>query len=425
MPRKLIPFLVGALVAVAFPVSAQKFLPKSIQFKGDPDHSTQELLAAAGLQMGAVLTPAQMNEASKRLLDSGMFSTLSFKFDGQDLIFLLTPSDQLLSVHLDNLPLAPGTDLESKLNHQFPLYHGKLPSQGDLQEQVRAAIESTLAEQGIKATVLATPASDPKTHLVDSVHFSIASPPVLVRIAQIEGESAIFQEKLQSVAEEAAKIPYDTENSASSIEQAFDNFYLDRGYAAVKVTAKRSGNPSATPQAVDVPFVVTIQEGHQYKVGSVHLPADAPVSDADISRTLNAGTPGQLQGIRIRSLWALVASHYHSKGYLDCKLTPTPHFDETAATVNYDVAVDPGPVYHLGLVKFANVSDQLRAMLMRDWQLMPGEPFDESYVAGFIMNVQQHDPALRSTLNNVKYTFDAVADPQSHDVNLVIHLARQ
>lgn len=425
MPNKLILFLAAALVAAAFPIDAQQFVPKSIQFKGDPDHSTEEMLAASGLKKGAVLTYAQMNDVSKRLMDTGMFASLTFKFDGQDLIFQLTPSDQLLPIHLDNLPIAPGTDVDAKLHQQFPLYHGKISSDGDMMEQVRAAIEKILGDQGIKATILATQGADPKTRHVSSIHYTIASPPVQIQVSKIDGASSDLQEKLGGISKEAAKTPFDIDNSAPGIEHLFTVFYQDRGFAAVKVVASRAGNPIPGPDAIVVPFDVHIEEGRVYKIGTVHLPDNAPVTAAEVAKTLAAAPNGPVEGVRVRTLWTLIASRYRSKGYLDCKLTPTPHFDESSATVNYDLAVDPGPVYHLGFVKFDNVSDDVRVLLMRNWQLMPGEPFDEAYVGTFIPTVQKRDPQLRATLNNVKFSFDATADPQTHDVNVVIHLAKQ
>lgn len=41
-----------------------------------------------------------------------------------------------------------------------------------------------------------------------------------------------------------------------------------------------------------------------------------------------------------------------------------------------------------------------------------------------IATVQQNDPVLRRSLAGIKTTFDAVADPQTHDVNVVIRLAK-
>src|SRR3954463_7222612 len=99
MTSKLIPAVLAALLCTTVPLQAQKFIPKSIQFNGDPEYSNDELIAFAGLKKGDTLTYAQMNDVSKKLMDSGMFASLAFKFDGQDLVFQLTPAEQIVPLH--------------------------------------------------------------------------------------------------------------------------------------------------------------------------------------------------------------------------------------------------------------------------------------------------------------------------------------
>ena len=103
-----------AVLAVVCPASAQKFLPKAIQFQGAPDYSNQELMDAAGLKKGIVLDYAEMGDHSKQLLATGIFATVAFKFDGLYLTFILTPSTDLYPVRIQNLPLAAGKDLDGK-----------------------------------------------------------------------------------------------------------------------------------------------------------------------------------------------------------------------------------------------------------------------------------------------------------------------
>jgi outer membrane protein assembly factor BamA len=103
---------------------------------------------------------------------------------------------------------------------------------------------------------------------------------------------------------------------------------------------------------------------------------------------------------------------------------PHPNFNDADATVSYTVDVDPGPVYHLAFVKFDNVTDEMRNLLIHNWEMMPGDVFDESYVASFISKVQQQDPVLRRSLAGVKVRFEVMANPETHDVNVVIRLER-
>jgi outer membrane protein assembly factor BamA len=420
-------YLLFALLAVfvAFnSASAQKFQPKSIQFQGAPEYSADELLAATGLKKGVVLSYSDMQDYSKRLLGSGVFASVAFKFDGQDLVFLLTPSADLHPIHLDNLPLTPGADLDAKLHAQLPLYHGKVPAEGGLTDDVRAALEKLLAAEGITVTVVATNTADPSTHQMNGVAYSITTPPVQIVVAHVDGVSDAFQAKVHAVLDEASKNPFSTTDSASNIERIVEQFYGDQGYAAAKVQVSRSGDPSLQSGAIVVPFSIQVQEGRVYKIDAIHLPPGIPVTQAEIDKALDPSFGALPVGARVRSIWALIAPRYSAKGNLDCKVTPHAEFNEAAATVSYSVDVDPGPVYHLAFVKFDNVTDELRALLIHNWQMMPGDVFDESYVAAFIMKVQQQDPVLRRSLAGVKVKFDVMANPDTHDVNVVIRLER-
>jgi len=255
--------------------------------------------------------------------------------------------------------------------------------------------------------------------------FSIASPPVLVGSIQLQGVSPAMEAKVQRVVEHSAGAPFDTENTVPNLEHAFATFYADEGYAGVKVRAVRSGEPVIGAASVAIPFSVTVEEGHVYKVGAIQLPADALLTQAEVDKLRTAPPGNASQGAATRLIWYTISSRYKAKGYLDCTVTPHPELDEAAGLVNYKVEIIPGPVYRLALLKFDNVSDDLRKLLMRNWQMFPGDPFDQSYVADFIFKAQTSDPVLQRTLAGVKVTYDVRADPVSHDVNLVIKLERR
>jgi outer membrane protein assembly factor BamA len=418
------------LLSVCQLAPAQKFQPKTIQFKGAPDYSDQELLAAANLKRGVVLSAAEMNEHSKLLMDTGVFNGVTYKFDGVDMVYQLTVAPQLYAIHLDNLPLAPGAALDARIHAQQPLYHGKVPAEGTLMDGVINVLQQALADEGIHATVTTTPMGTPGTRQVTGMSFSIATPPVKVGTIEVRGVSPELAGRIKRVADRAAGTPFFTDTSAANLEHAFSSFYADEGYAAVKVQVARAGDFTVDEAAVNVPFAVTIEEGHLYKLGSVHLPADSLVTQAEVDKiaTLQTSTTAQMavpsKGAAIRGIWATISARYKAKGYLDCTIVPHPELDETASVVNYTVEIKPGAQYHLGLLRFDNVSDDLRKLLMRNWQMMPGDPFDESYVAGFLMAAQKSDPVLTRTLAGVKPTYTVMADPQTHEVNCVIKLER-
>lgn len=412
-------------LAALLPAHGQKFQPKTIQFNGAPEYSTEELLAAAELKKGAVLNYAEMNEHSKKLMDTGLFATLAFKFDGVDLIFSITPADGLLKARFDNIPLGSDEEIAAALHKQFPLFHGFVPTENGYSEAVRAALEQMLADRKLPATVVATPAAPTRARATATLmSYAITAPRVLAGPVTVRGASLEWTPKMNGIAAADGTASYDTAASAGNIERSFTDFYLDRGYAAAHATAARAGAATIDDQGIHVPYTVTIAEGRHYDIGTIQLPAGTPITQPEVDKIL-ANRPGAPEsGVRLRSLWLTVSQRFKAKGYLDVKVTPQPVFDDAAGKVNYAVTIETGPVYHLAFVKFEGASDELRALLIKNWQMMPGDPFDETYVAGFITNVQVHDPVLLRTLAGVQTSNSYTADPQTHDVNVVIRLSK-
>jgi outer membrane protein assembly factor BamA len=422
-----LPFaLVAAIAALilAAPLPAQKFLPKSIQFKGDPEYTDQELLDAMGLEKGVVLSGADMSAFAQKLMASGVFDNVAYKFDGQDLVFLLTGDPTLYPVRLGNLPFIPGPDLDARLHRRLPLYHGKVPSEGSLLNDVRKSFEAMLAGEGVQATVAAAPYAGPHDHnKASAMSFSISAPPVRLGTVHIEGASLALLPRLHDVIQLSTDMPFNSIDTPAALERKVTDFYVNQGFAAVKVEAVRSGALVTTPDAILVPVQVNIQEGKPYKINSIRLPPDALVTQAEVDKIVAA--PARLApGEALPGVLSLLNQRYKSKGYLDLVVAPHPTFQDAAGTVDYSIEIDPGSVYHVAYVKFANVSDDLRGRLMLQWQLMPGDVFDQTYLDTFLTRAESKDAVLHSSLAGALSTVETSADPTTHNVDVTIKLEK-
>src|SRR5665213_1753662 len=200
--------LTAAFVVFAALGSAQEYQPKSIEFKGAPEYSDPELLAAAQLKPGISLSVDAMKDHARILLDTGVFDNITFQFTGVDLRYQLTPSNTLSTVHLTNMPLAAGKDLDAKIHDRVPLYHGKVPADSGLMEQVRAAFEQILAAQGIKATVQAVATAGTAPGAAGTVNFSIASPPVVVGEIHLNTKSPALDPGADQILKKLPGKPY-------------------------------------------------------------------------------------------------------------------------------------------------------------------------------------------------------------------------
>ncbi len=117
MPR-IIRTLFAALLALAIVPSlrAQQLLkPQSVRFDGTQEYSPDELSAVTGVKKGATYTADFLAQGAQKLMASGVFEKVSYKFDGADLIYLLSDSPDLYPVIIDrNLPLDPAQNPDAR-----------------------------------------------------------------------------------------------------------------------------------------------------------------------------------------------------------------------------------------------------------------------------------------------------------------------
>lgn len=424
MPQKLILYLTAAFAVVSFPVHAQQYVPKSIQFKGDPDHSSDELLAVSGLKKGDVLTNAQMNDASKRLMDTGMFAGLNFKFDGQDLVFSLTPATDLCQIRLENLPLASGKELDARLHELLPLYHGKVPAEGGLTESVRTALEKLLADQGIQATVSAIANAGASTGGGGVIHFSIATPPVVVGPIRVKDASAPLDSGALEILTKLTGSPYDAVGSSGQISTYLDNYYHDKGYLEAAVEAMAQ-NASVSDGAVRIPFEVSVQPGIQYRLSAVRLAPEMVVKQADFDRQASLHPGDIADGQHLIENWQFLNRQFHNHGYMKASIHPAPVFDRANRTVSFDVTADPGPVYTMGALSLENVSDDLRAMMTAAWKMPEGATFNEGAIMSFYGIDETVNPALRRVFTSASCKFTLRVNDDKRTVDVVLRLERK
>jgi outer membrane protein assembly factor BamA len=422
--------IAASLLLCSLPSHSQKKVPPaqrkaqapSIRFQGAPEYTQEELLAAAGLKPNVRLSASEVKARAKQLNDTGFFAEVRFSNDSKGPLFTLTPSTQLFPIHLDNLPLQPGKELDLKLRALFPLYHGLLPANGSVLEGIRQTFEEMLAAQGVKATVKADLTSGLGPKKITAINFTVTSPAVRIGPIQLSGVSAAMQARADGLVAGQTGNEFDTENSAIGLQHAFEDLYQDQGYAAVEVEVAEIEPLIVTDQAVDIPYKIAIREGGVYKLGAIDYPADALVSRAEVQKVLSKYPAGSGRPLDLFLL--AVRDAYHARGYLDCDVSSHVSFNEATHIVDYRLDVAPGPLYRMGAVEFDGAPNAMAVRLTRLWKMAPGDTFDESYVSSFAAFAQKKDKSLSKWMLTVITTYDAKADPATHQVNCIFHFAK-
>ena len=416
------PVLLGILLAAAASAPAQKFQPKTIQFIGDPEYTNAELMKAAGLKLGDILSAAEMNQYSQKLMDSGVFAGLVYKFDGQDLIFQIRPA-QLFPLRLENLPLTPGPELDARLRAQLPLYHGTVPAEGGLLTDVCTALQDQLKALGIAATVGAVPYTDLTAHKVTAMSFSISTPAMLVGDIQIQGAGSVPDQARQLLSKVAGSA-YDREGSARAIVQSLEQTYRDEGYLDAAIHLEQLSSFAVSEAAVRVPFRVSVDAGSLYRVTAIQLVPGLLVSQADFDKQANTHPGDPADAVHIRQNWQFIERQYHNHGYMKAHVRATPTLNRAQSTVSYEINVDPGPVYTMGTLTIQNVSDDLRTAMLAAWKMPAGGTFNEGAILGFFATYNVN-PKLERIFAVVNCKYVLHLNDETRTVDVVLRLERR
>jgi outer membrane protein assembly factor BamA len=421
MRKALVLAVSSVFVCTGLLAEAQKYSPRSIQFKGAPQYTQEELLAAAGLKPGMELTTAEMGEHAKTLLGTGVFEKLSYNFNGQDLVYQLSPSGQLLPIKLVNLPPVGGLNIDATLRAKVPLYHGAVPADGGLTDQVRTVLEQELASKGMQASIIAAASSGATAGAKPVENFSVVSPDIQLGAVTVDAASVPLEPGALSILKHLEGSPYDVDGSPDQLATYLNNYYHDEGYLEVKTTPRLVGATTKLAEAIRVPFTVSVAPGPKYRLNAIHLDPSLLATQADFDKHAALHRGDIAGGQSLTKCWEYIALQYHNHGFMKPSVHPEATFDRANAQVNFSVTADPGEVYTMGKLTIENVSTDLRAAILAAWTVPPGTVFNEGAVRGFFAT-NDVKPALERVFaaSTVKYL--QTLDDNTRTVNIVLKL---
>ncbi|MGC1156345.1 MAG: POTRA domain-containing protein, partial [Acidobacteriaceae bacterium] len=260
---------------------AQKYVPKKIVFSGTAA-SQAELLAVSGLKPGDTLGQAEIQAAAQKLIDTGLFTDVRFAFDGVELNYSLKPVTNMEPVSYANFPWWDNGALNAAVAAKVPLFHGSVPPESGMQQQVATALTALLAEKGVKATVSAVPAKD-EAMKDAGVEFHVDDPPVEIGVVTFTGAGSAWADPLAAIEKAAMGQDFDPATEAT-LATALRAIYHRQGYLDVAMTGYAHGEPRLIDGKVMVPVSATIAEGGQYKVAGLHLTGDVLMTPEEFTK---------------------------------------------------------------------------------------------------------------------------------------------
>jgi outer membrane protein insertion porin family len=397
-------------LSASLSAQTQVWTPAQIIYKGAPQYKPADLNAVAALKLGGQLGTADVDPALQRLADTGLFADIRYTIDNRAIIFTLTPqpdSAMLPALYSNFVIFGPG-ELTPLVHARIPLFDGKIPAAGNLQQAVQDALTAILKEKG-----LASPAVDSLPGHGGMV-FSITNPPVQIGAVHVENVSPAAQAKVAEVQKAIAASDYEL-GSEDAARQRLEDAYKDLAFLDIAIDPPTRSAPTITPNKILVDLVTSAHEGEQYHLAKLVLPATSIVPAADLQKAATL-KPGDLATrIGLLATAAHVDRQFTRHGYMDAKFSSTTTKDTAAHTVVFALSVIPGEQFHLGTVQTLNLSPEQQKEFDSAWKMRPGDPYDEDYVATFL----KQNNALKSFIG-YSATYKQAAHLDTHAVDLTI-----
>ncbi len=394
----------------------------SVSITGSHRFKSQEIAAVSGLHPGQTVTRDELQLAADRLARLGLFTNVQYKFSsgtgGLSVEYQLADAPTV-PVTFDNFPKFSDEELSAAIKNAVGVFDGTAPENGTILPTMSNAIEELIATRNLHATVAHSVVTRPGGEHV--MQFRIDGDVLRVTDVEFSDSLAKRDPAIQQSLSQLIGKPF----SRSAIDlfefEQVRPVYLRHAFLRVKFgapTARFEGDP--TKPLPDKVFVVApIDPGPAYKWGGVEWNGNSAIPTAELQSFIEL-KPGDIaDGVRMESGWNRVLDMYGARGYLDARTTPTPRYDDKAASVAYSVAIVEGPQYKMGQLVLTGLSSEGERRIRGAWQIPAGAIFNNGVYEEFIAR------GAKEAFNGLPFHYEKVGrflqkDPQAAIVDVLL-----
>ncbi|MCU1256049.1 MAG: hypothetical protein JWM83_2348 [Candidatus Angelobacter sp.] len=372
----LLPALAGA---------ADHFTLARVLVSGSQRYREDDLVRATGLVVNTQVTASDLQNAANRLGNSGAFSSVQFLFKpaigtkGVEADFQVADADKYLPALFENFVWFSDHELQEAVHQAVPLYHGELPTSGNMSDEVSAALSKFLVSKGLPSEIsymMSATFGGPPT----AYKFRVADADLKVSEVTLVGAAHMLPEPVAKAVSPLKGTTYLLSDVAVVLEKNLAPIYRQHGYLKFAIAAIK---PKV--QAKDlVAIEVTVSEGEQYRLTGFSWAGNTLISSDELSKriSLKAGSP--VDEPQVERDLTQVRKLYGKFGREGVTIKPVPSFADD--TVSYAFQVTEGDLYHMGKLEIQGVETEQAHKLEGTWKLAEGEPYDATYVQQFMAN---------------------------------------
>jgi outer membrane protein insertion porin family len=389
----------GLLYPARAQTPAQSTAPlREVHAEGSKILTEAQVVSLTGLQTGSQVGKTDLQTAADRLVQSGLFSKVSYTFQTRGTGVLLTfhvEEAPRVPAYFDNIPWFGDSELGDAIRKTVPFFDGTLPEGGAIVDQASDAVKELLTARGLQVsiehTVIASPVGDGNVQ-----EFRVEGATVKISKLEFSDPSMTASKAVQQHLSEILGKPYSRMTIDLFLTEAIRPVYLQQGYLRAKLGPPEvhlTGNPNQKfPDQIPVYIPVTPGEIFHWK--EVRWTGNTVVSQFTLSAICGAKTGDIANGMQIEEGWDRVREEYGHQGYLEAKLDPVAAYDDQVHTVSYVVTVQEGLQYHFGKIVVTGISLSAERKLYAAWPIAATNVFDKTKFEEILQKLQSHSEQI-------------------------------
>jgi outer membrane protein assembly factor BamA len=358
-----------------------------IHVGGTHRYTPAEVIAASGLEVGAVASEDDFRKAAQRLGECGFFSDVSYSYSatptGTKLDLELTDSDKLVPAHFENFVWFAEGELLARIHERLPLFKGQVPVGGTLSDQISDVLQNLLVPLSLSGRVEYVRESKEPGGNVDDVNFRVTG--VNLTIAEVTFSGA-GSEELPALKAASEKLVGKDYARSAVLVYAITNLiplYSERGFLNASISDPQPKVVGDTADETEVSVQLTVSPGSQYKISDIKWEGNKTFSTEKLQALVHAKPSDLANAPLLKSDLDAVHTLYATRGYMMATVKADAKLDDAAKTVAYTLAVSEGDVFHLGDLDIQGLDPKTVDRLREAWTLRESDPYDSTYPERF------------------------------------------
>jgi len=392
--------VVGLLSVLSYSPAAltQSTIPQSyrlatMKFAGLNRFNETQASKATGLQTGDSVTQAQLAAAVDKLAKSGAFENVSFRYstngNSLNVEFQVVEISRLLPCVFDNFVWFSDAELDKALRNRVSFYAGGVPESGPTSEEVRVALRDMVRANGISGEVTVIPSIAGLGQPVSAFVYSVTGVAMPIRSIRFAGNAAITASSLEAASSQIIGRDYSVSFVSQFAGAGLVPLYRKQGYLRARFKKPDGAPLHSNDTAIVQPVVValSVEEGSVFYWEKAEWTGNRIFTSEELNRLLGMKPKEVANQEKIDAGLTAIKRAYDTRGFIEAAVKPKEILDDTARLTIYDVALDEGAQFHLGMVHFEGLPEVASKELIKSWQLKPGDVYDASYPGTFVSKV--------------------------------------